>query len=88
MVIARATASMAASLRPAILGALLLLSQLACDPCTGVANCSTDGAYLAVTGRIVDRLSGAAVDGARIDVVRVFWLQKTGLLRREERSSQ
>lgn len=66
-----AIVSEATRLRPLMLGVLLLLSQASCDPCTGVANCATGGAYLAATGRIVDRSSGAPVDGARIDVVRV-----------------
>ena len=44
--------------------------QVACDPCTGVANCD-NGAYLAVDGQIVDPITGAGLDGVRIDVIRV-----------------
>ena len=42
----------------------------ACDPCAGVAHCGGGTPYLAATGRIVDRVSGAGVDGVRVDVVR------------------
>lgn len=55
----------------AAIGAVLALSLTACDPCSGIANCSAGGQYLSVSGQIVDRLSGQGVDGARIDVVRV-----------------
>ncbi len=54
----------------AALAAGLLLSIVSCDPCAGVANC-TNGAYLAATGRIVDRESGRPLGGVRIDVLRV-----------------
>jgi hypothetical protein len=54
----------------ALVGAALLLSLAACDPCAGVVACAAGNGYLAATGRIVDKASGAGVDGARIDVVR------------------
>jgi hypothetical protein len=54
----------------ALAGAALLLFLAACDPCAGVAACAAGDGYLAATGRIVDKASGAGVDGARIDVVR------------------
>ena len=41
----------------------------ACDPCSGVASCSS-GSYLSATGQIVDQSSGAGIIGVRIDVVR------------------
>ena len=40
-----------------------------CDPCTGIARCST-GAYLAATGQIIDATTREGVDGVRIDVIR------------------
>ena len=49
---------------------IVAAGQSACDPCTGVANCDS-GAYLAVDGRIVDPITGAGLDGVRIDVIRV-----------------
>jgi hypothetical protein len=54
----------------ALASILCALSPMACDPCSGVARCNTNGAYLAAAGRLVDRVSGDGIDGARIDVVR------------------
>ena len=51
--------------------AVLPFTMVACDPCAGVARCGTGSPYLAAAGQIVDRTSGAGVDGARIDVVRM-----------------
>lgn len=72
MTISRSTLT-SSGMRPfiAATGAVLALSLAACDPCSGIASCSAGGQYLAVSGQIVDRLSGQGVDGARIDVVRV-----------------
>lgn len=47
-----------------------LVSLTGCDPCAGVAHCGTSEPYLAATGQVVDRITGAGVDGTRIDVVR------------------
>jgi hypothetical protein len=41
----------------------------ACDPCSGIASCSS-GAYLAATGQIVDPTTRQGVDGVRVDVIR------------------
>jgi hypothetical protein len=59
-------------LRRLMLGAALVLPLAvgACDPCTGVARCGGGTSYLAATGRIVDRVTGAGIDGVRLDVVR------------------
>lgn len=51
-------------------GAALPLMLVACDPCAGVAHCVANPPYLAATGQIVDRVTGAGIDGTRIDVVR------------------
>ena len=59
-----------AGLATSVVCAAALLPLAACDPCTGVARCSADRPYLAATGQIVDKATGAGVDGARIDVVR------------------
>lgn len=45
-------------------------TNLACDPCAGVARCSS-GDYLSATGQIVERANGHGVDGVRLDIVRV-----------------
>jgi hypothetical protein len=66
-----------AAIRPRLIGfavaatcGVLPLSLTACDPCVGVAHCAASQPYLAATGQIVDKVTGAGVDGARIDVVR------------------
>ena len=48
------------------------LMPLACDPCSGVAQCgAAEGSpYLAVDGQIVEAASGVGVDGVRVAVVR------------------
>jgi hypothetical protein len=58
--------------RAAAITCLLLVAgaATACDPCSGVARCA-NGAYLAVDGQIVDPITGAGIDGARISVIRV-----------------
>lgn len=51
--------------------ALLLGTVLtACEPCAGVARCSS-GEYLSATGQVVDQASGRGVDGVEIDFIRV-----------------
>jgi len=57
------------ALRSIALAAGLVLGFAACDPCAGVIGCS-NGKYLAASGQIVDAVSGAGVDGVRIDIVR------------------
>jgi hypothetical protein len=52
---------------------ILGLSAAACDPCAGVVSCER-GAYLAVDGQIVDPVTGAGIEGVRIDVVRTAGL--------------
>jgi hypothetical protein len=64
----RGTRRLGASLM--IVLAMLPLILVACDPCAGVASCSGSSPYLAATGQIVDKATGAGIDGARIDVVR------------------
>jgi hypothetical protein len=60
-----------AAAAPAIAAAVLFLGVLtSCDPCTGIASCSS-GAYLAAAGQIVDAATRQGVDGVRIDAVRV-----------------
>jgi hypothetical protein len=55
-----------------MLVASILLSGVltSCDPCSGIASCSS-GAYLSATGQIVDAESRQGVDGVRIDAIRV-----------------
>ncbi|HET7187156.1 MAG TPA: hypothetical protein VFI52_03335 [Gemmatimonadaceae bacterium] len=53
-----------------VTGVALSFALAACDPCTGVAHCEASPPYLAASGQIVDRVTGAGVDGTRIDVVR------------------
>jgi len=55
--------------RPVIFAACLLLGAAACDPCSGVIGCG-NGRYLAAVGQIVDPVTGAGVDGVRIDIIR------------------
>jgi len=51
--------------------ALLLGTVLtACEPCAGVARCSS-GDYLSATGQVVDQATGRGVDGVVIDFIRV-----------------
>jgi hypothetical protein len=54
----------------AVVGAGLLLSAAGCAPCAGVAECASGPGYLAATGQIVEKASGAPVEGVRVDVVR------------------
>ena len=44
----------------------------ACDPCSGVLGCSPVGGnpYLAISGQIVDPVTGVGVDGVQVRVVR------------------
>ena len=48
------------------------LVPLGCDPCSGVAQCSTAGnsPYLAVDGQIVQAATGFGVDGVSVSIVR------------------
>lgn len=54
----------------ALTSVVLPMLLAACDPCAGVAHCGGSAPYLAASGQIVDRVTGAGVDGTRIDVVR------------------
>jgi len=47
----------------------LTLGLAACDPCSGIIGCAS-GHYLAVTGQMVDAVTGRGIDGVRIDVIR------------------
>ena len=51
---------------------MLAMMMLACDPCSGVAQCGAadSSPYLAIDGQIVEAATGDGVDGVRVDVVR------------------
>ena len=48
------------------------LAMSGCEPCSGVARCSSGGGnpYLAVDGQIVEPTTGQGVDGVRVQVIR------------------
>lgn len=61
-------------LRALLLSGCVLLSLVACDPCSGVIGCS-NGRYLAAAGQIVDPVTGVGIDGVRIDVIRTSGIE-------------
>ncbi|AHG91021.1 hypothetical protein J421_3484 [Gemmatirosa kalamazoonensis] len=65
-------AALRAGARASALLALLalVLSAVACDPCSGLASCNGDPT-LALTGQFVVRGTGRPVSGVRVDVVPV-----------------
>lgn len=56
--------------RAMVAGSVMLASLTGCDPCSGVARCASSQPYLAATGQLVEKVTDAGVDGARIDVIR------------------
>lgn len=62
--------SRCAAVAAVVAGAALPFLLVACDPCAGVAHCVANPPYLAAAGQIVDKVTGAGVDGTRMYVVR------------------